>query len=88
MKCAFTSQMTYTLLRAGGFYQSITPGLFGGHKKQKIYGRLDCRTALAAIERGGYVKDRVFFESEAMAKRCGYRPCAVCMPAEYAAWKK
>jgi methylphosphotriester-DNA--protein-cysteine methyltransferase len=43
---------------------------------------------LQAIARGGYVKQRVFFADEASAIAAGYRPCAVCMPAEYAAWKK
>jgi methylphosphotriester-DNA--protein-cysteine methyltransferase len=68
-------------------FGSETPGTFGGHRRSRIYGRLDCRTALRAIERGGYVKYRVFFRDEAEAVAAGYRPCAVCMPAEYAKWK-
>jgi len=36
---------------------------------------------------GGYVKDCVFFIDERTAKAAGYRPCAVCMPAEYKNWK-
>ena len=50
-------------------------------------GALTCRAANQAIARGGYVKHRVFFLDERTAKAAGYRPCAVCMPAEYEAWK-
>lgn len=68
-------------------YQSQAPGSLGGHRKGRIYGRLDCRAALQAIARGGYVAQRVFFLDEADAIAAGYRPCAVCMPQEYASWK-
>lgn len=33
------------------------------------------------------MKNRVFFRDEATAIAAGYRPCAVCMPNEYAKWK-
>lgn len=80
---------TFTLLDSGGKpYASPTPGTLGGHRGSRLYGRLDCRAALRAIARGGYVKSRVFFADEATAIAAGYRPCAVCMPREYAAWKK
>jgi methylphosphotriester-DNA--protein-cysteine methyltransferase len=69
-------------------FESDTPGTFGGHRRTKIYGRLDCRAALRAIARGGYVKQRVFFADEASAIAAGYRPCGACMPAEYAKWKR
>lgn len=69
-------------------YSSAMPGIFGGHRGGKLYGRMDCRAALQAIAHGGYVKHRVFFADEATAIAAGYRPCAVCMPQEYAAWKK
>jgi methylphosphotriester-DNA--protein-cysteine methyltransferase len=52
-----------------------------------IYGRLDCRAALQAIARSGYVRQRVFFLDEQAARKAGFRPCAVCMPEEYARWK-
>jgi hypothetical protein len=32
---------------------SRTPGQLGGHRRTKIYGRLDCRAARQAIARGG-----------------------------------
>ena len=80
--------MSFTLIgRDGQPYASARKGAFGGHRKTKIYGRLDCRAALRAIERGGYVKYRVFFANAADAKAAGYRPCAVCLPQAYAAWK-
>ena len=68
-------------------YRSSSPGRFGGHRRNRIYGRLDCRAALAAISKGGYVAHRVFFADEPTAVAAGYRPCAVCMPAAYRAWK-
>lgn len=78
----------FTLVGADGApFASKTPGSVGGHRKSKIYGRLDCRTALRAISRGGYVQHRVFFLDEATAVSAGYRPCAVCMPERYARWK-
>jgi methylphosphotriester-DNA--protein-cysteine methyltransferase len=62
-------------------------GTIGGHRGTKIYGRLDCPSALRAIAKGGYVKYRVFFADEGDAVAAGYRPCAVCMPEGYRAWK-
>ena len=79
----------FTLVgRDGKPYQSAKPGSLGGHRGSRIYGRLDCRAALQAIARGGYVRHRVFFLDETTAVAAGYRPCAVCMPEKYAAWKK
>jgi methylphosphotriester-DNA--protein-cysteine methyltransferase len=69
-------------------YTSATRGTLGGNRRSRIYGRLDCRAALAAIARGGYASNRVFFADEPTAIAAGYRPCAVCMPTEYAHWKK
>jgi len=68
-------------------WHSTRPGKLGGHRRSKIYGCLDCRSALQAIARGGYVKHRVFFADEATAIAAGYRPCAVCLPVQYARWK-
>ncbi len=79
---------TWTLIGADGErYESLTPGTLGGHRRSRIYGRLDCPSAIRAIARGGYVPRRVFFADEPAAVAAGYRPCAVCLPAEYAAWK-
>ncbi|POA21623.1 metal-binding protein [Pseudomonas sp. FW300-N1A1] len=80
---------TYSLLNARReTVQSTEPGLLGGHRRSRIYGRLDCPGALRALARDGYVKHRVFFADEATARAAGYRPCAVCMPQAYAQWKK
>ena len=72
--------------RDGERYESPNPGQFGGHRRGKLYGRLDCPSALRAIARGGYVTQRVFFADEQTAVAAGYRPCAVCLPEQYAAW--
>lgn len=80
--------MSYTLVGADGRpYESATPGTLGGHRRNKVYGRLDCPGAAMWIARGHYVKHRVFFADEATAVAAGFRPCARCLPAEYAAWK-
>ncbi len=62
-------------------------GTLGGHRGTRIYGRLDCPAALRAIARGGYVAYRVFFLDERHARAAGYRPCGVCLPEKYRAWK-
>ena len=78
----------YKLIDENGHtYQSEEPGMFGGHKRLKIYGRLDCPSALRYIQKGQYIKYRVFFKDEQTAIAAGYRPCAVCMPKEYEEWK-
>ena len=66
---------------------SSVPGTLGGHKKLKIYGKLDCPSARKHLEKGQYAKNRVFFLSEEIAINAGYRPCAKCMPQEYRKWK-
>lgn len=78
----------WTLLGVDGKpFFSDKAGTLGGHRRQRIYGQLACPAAKRAIDRGGYVKHRVFFLDEASAKAAGYRPCAVCMPEAYRAWK-
>ncbi|WP_431921200.1 Ada metal-binding domain-containing protein [Nonomuraea jabiensis] len=78
----------YTLIGADDRpYRSEVPGTLGGHRRGRLYGRLDCPSALRAIARGGYVKHRVFFADEATAVAAGYRPCAVCLPEHYRNWK-
>jgi methylphosphotriester-DNA--protein-cysteine methyltransferase len=83
-----TPGRTWRLLGADGrFYNSDRPGTLGGHRRTRIYGRLDCPGALRALARGGYVASRVFFADEATAVAAGYRPCAVCLRARYDEWK-
>jgi methylphosphotriester-DNA--protein-cysteine methyltransferase len=69
-------------------YDSDVPGTLGGHRRSRIYGRLDCPSASRAIAQGGSVRQRVFFADEATAVAAGYRPCAVCLPAQYGRWKQ
>jgi hypothetical protein len=57
------------------------------HCGNRIYGRLDCRSALRAIARGVYIIHRVFFLTEEHARTAGYRLCGVCPPVAYASWK-
>ncbi|MHB1243912.1 MAG: Ada metal-binding domain-containing protein [Gaiellaceae bacterium] len=66
---------------------SPTPGTLGGHRRNRIYGRLDCAGAARWIAKGRYVRHRVFFADEAAAIAAGYRPCARCLPEAYRAWK-
>ena len=78
----------YKLMGADGrIYESAETGTLGGHRGTKIYGRLDCRSARAALEKHGYKEHRVFFADEATAIAAGFRPCHTCLPKEYAAWK-
>ncbi len=67
---------------------SATPGALGGHRRTRVYGRLDCPVALSLIARGFDVRrHRVFFADEATAIAAGYRPCGACMREEYRRWK-
>ena len=66
---------------------SETPGTLGGHRRNKLYGRLDCPSALRWLAKGHIVRHRVFFADEGTAVAAGYRPCAVCLPEAYRAWK-
>ena len=77
---------TYLLLGPDGPYRSPVKGTLGGYRPKKIYGRLDCSSAVRALPKG-YAQRRVFFADEQTALACGYRPCGNCLRAEYAAWK-
>lgn len=78
----------YKLLGPTGKYLSETPGKLGGNGQAKIYGRLDCPSAIRAVKAGDtYQQHRVFFEDEKTAIACGYRPCGNCMKAAYLVWK-
>jgi len=64
---------------------STVPGALGGNRRRKIYGRLECRSAVGSLPTG-YAKHRVFFADEATAIAAGYRPCGTCMQVEYGIW--
>jgi methylphosphotriester-DNA--protein-cysteine methyltransferase len=82
--------VTYTLIGADGLpYLSATPGTLGGHRRTRVYGRLDCPVALSLIARGrNVVEHRVFFADEETAIAAGYRPCGACMRDAYRAWRR
>lgn len=83
------SRTEFTLLgRDGASYRGAVPGRFGGHRRTRVYGRLDCPAALRALVGGGYVRHRVFFRDAETAVAAGYRPCAVCSREEYRAWRR
>jgi len=85
----FAAMHVYVLLGGDGkFYDSPTPGAMGGYRRKKIYGRLDCPSALGHIAKGHYVAHRVFFADEQSAIEAGYRPCGICMKKEYALWNQ
>jgi methylphosphotriester-DNA--protein-cysteine methyltransferase len=77
----------YVVLNAQGEpEESAVPGTLGGNRRLRIFGRLDCPSARRALPRG-YARHRVFFADHATAVAAGYRPCGVCMKAEYSAWR-
>lgn len=80
------TEKQYRLIGADGQeVLSAEPGQLGGNRRRKIYGRLDCRSAVGSLATG-YAKVRVFFADEATAIAAGYRPCESCMREEYYAW--
>jgi methylphosphotriester-DNA--protein-cysteine methyltransferase len=82
--------VSFTLIGPDGRpYESSTPGTLGGHRRTKVYGRLDCPGALSLIRRDkNVVEHRVFFADEETAIAAGYRPCGTCMRDAYRAWRR
>jgi hypothetical protein len=79
--------MSFRLLQPDGrFADSDVPGTLGGNATLRLYGRLDCESAVNALRRG-YAKHRVFFKDEQAAIDAGYRPCGRCMHESHAIWK-
>ena len=79
------AQKNYRLVDADGrSFGSSVSGRLSGHRKTRIYGRLDCPNALRWLAKGHYAAHRVFFREEKAARGAGYRPCAICLPDEYA----
>ncbi len=66
-------------LRSKIKYQEIR---FGGNKKLKIYGLLNCKSG-KRMKR----EKRVFFSNEKEAIESDFRPCGHCMKLEYKKWK-
>lgn len=84
-----TPEKFYRLVGAdGSLVVSATKGTLGGYRKERRYGRLDCKAARRALQHGSqYAQQRVFFADEATAIAAGYHPCATCMPEQHKAWK-
>jgi methylphosphotriester-DNA--protein-cysteine methyltransferase len=71
----------FTLTGADGkAFASPVQGLFGGHRRTRVYGRLNCPVALRHVANGTYQKNRVFFSDAATAQAAGYRACKACRP--------
>jgi methylphosphotriester-DNA--protein-cysteine methyltransferase len=73
----------------GSSYTSGTPGKYGGNRKQKVYGRMDCGSARSTRKRfpRAFLGHRVFFADEDAAIAAGFRPCGSCLREKYQAWK-
>jgi len=56
---------------------------FGGNKKLKIYGTLNCASGKRMKK-----ENRVFFISQKEAIENGYRPCGNCLYKKYKMWKE
>lgn len=56
--------------------------MLGGNRRLKIYGTLGCVSG-KRMKR----ENRVFFKSDAQARKMGFRPCGHCMNAAYKQWK-
>lgn len=65
----------YRILKIGEIIESSEPGVYGGHKKGKIFGTLDCKAGIRMKK-----ENRVFFHSLEDAVLEGYRPCKICKP--------
>src|SRR4051794_12865442 len=61
-------------------YRSAVPGTLGGHRRTRVFGRLDCPGALSWLAKGHYARHRVFFADAAAALSAGFRPCSRCRP--------
>jgi len=67
--------MTYKILENGLIVLSDIPGKYAGHKKYKIFGRLDCKSGMRMKK-----DNRIFFHELEDAVLHGYRPCRNCKP--------
>ena len=73
----------HTMINDNELLKAIKSGLilYGGHRKQKIYGILTCQSG-RRMKR----QNRVFFENRKDAINNGYRPCGNCMKETYREW--
>lgn len=61
-----------------GFIYSNKEGRYVGHKKLKVFGKINCKSTENAIE-----PNIVKFHEVKDAIELGYRPCKVCHPMDY-----
>lgn len=73
----------YACLRALATLVKSGAVTLGGHRSGKIYGQLNCQAGKRMKP-----KNRVFFGDETEAIEQDYRPCAVCLPVKYKAWRQ
>jgi len=80
--------VTYILIgRDGRPYASEAKGLYGGHRRTKVYGTMECPVALSLLRRGFEPRHRVFFADEETAIAARFRPCGACLRERYNEWK-
>ena len=80
--------MTYKLIDSEGqSYESETPGTLGGHRGNRVYGRLDCEGALRWIAKRALPMPSAFFSDEATPRRRLPALRDYCLPEAYSAWK-
>lgn len=65
----------FRILKNGEILASAIPGRFAGYKKDKIFGRLNCKSGMRIKK-----ENRVFFLTWEDAISVGYRPCKNCKP--------
>jgi len=75
--------MIYKILENGQIVLSDVPGKYAGHKKYKIFGRLDCKSGMKMKK-----ENRVFFHTLEDAVLHGYRPCRNCNPMDEEEFKR
>ncbi len=65
----------FEILKDGERILSEIPGAFAGYKRDRIFGRLDCKSGMRMKR-----ENRVFFHTMEDAINEGYRPCNNCKP--------
>ncbi len=63
------------------------PKTICGNKRTKIFGKATCSATNGHLVLNSTLSDSMVFESKEEAISLGYRPCARCMPKDYAKWR-
>lgn len=64
------------------------PQTLCGNRKTRIYGTAVCSATSGHSILNNRSSSRVILKSEKEAQELGFRPCAKCMPKEYAKWMR